>query len=68
MSDAQEHSFHHHAGYQAYLLRLWQETPHSPWRIWLQDVTTGQGRVFVNLESLGQFLEVRTTSSPAADH
>lgn len=60
MVEAQEFPPVAHAGYQAYLLRLWQEPPQSSWRFWLQDVATGQGQVFANLESLEQFLQVRT--------
>ena len=43
--------------YQSYLLRLWQESPHAPWRASLQDATTGERRAFSNLESLFTYLE-----------
>jgi hypothetical protein len=42
--------------YQAYLLRLWQERPQTPWRASLQDAVTGKRRGFADLQSLFDFL------------
>ncbi|MBN1260631.1 MAG: hypothetical protein JXB35_08120 [Anaerolineae bacterium] len=47
------------ARYQAYLLRIWQETPGAPWRILLQDATTGERSTFVDLEALLSFLQTQ---------
>ncbi|MCI0394146.1 MAG: hypothetical protein L0332_22995 [Chloroflexi bacterium] len=44
------------APYQAYLLRLWQEAPHQPWRAYLQHATSGERHVFPDLEALFAFL------------
>jgi hypothetical protein len=46
--------------YQAYLLRLWQERPQTPWRASLQDAATGKRRGFADLQSLFDFLAART--------
>ena len=45
--------------YQSYLLRLWQETPHAPWRASLQNAATGERRGFSDLESLFTFLRTQ---------
>jgi hypothetical protein len=46
--------------YHSYLLRLWQETPHAPWRASLQNAATGERRGFSDLESLFTFLRTQT--------
>ena len=46
--------------YQAYLLRLWQETPHTPWRVSLQSTVNNERFGFSSLESLFAFLESQT--------
>jgi len=46
--------------YHSYLLRLWQETPHAPWRASLQNAATGERRGFSDLESLFTFLRIQT--------
>ena len=53
-----------YAQYQAYLLRLWQETPQSPWRASLQFVATGERRNFADVESLLAFLRSQIESTP----
>lgn len=64
----QNNPFHPaYADYQAYLLRLWQETPRSSWRFWLQDPATGEGRLFADLESLQAFLQDRVTGPVHAE-
>ena len=40
------------AGYQSYLLRLWQERPGGERRVLLQDVLSGESRWFASLEAL----------------
>jgi hypothetical protein len=42
--------------YLSYLIRLWQETPGSPWRASMQDITTDERHGFASLESLFTFL------------
>jgi hypothetical protein len=42
--------------YQAYLLRLWRETPNSPLRASLQASGSDERHNFTNLESLLAFL------------
>jgi hypothetical protein len=46
--------------YQSFLLRLWQETPHAPWRASLQNAATGERQGFSDLESLFTFLRTQT--------
>ena len=50
-----------HTQYQAYLLRLWQESPHTPWRASLQNATTGERHGFADLQRLFAFLQIRTS-------
>ena len=50
--------------YRAYLLRLWQETPCSPWRMLLQSVGNEEPRSFSDLESLFAYLQVQTNRFP----
>jgi hypothetical protein len=45
--------------YQSYLLRMWQESPQAPWRVSLQDATTGERRGFSDLESLYAYLSTQ---------
>jgi Arc/MetJ-type ribon-helix-helix transcriptional regulator len=49
-------------GYQAYLLRLWQERngEETHWRASLQDAHSGERRAFGDLEALFEFLRART--------
>ncbi|HEY4722065.1 MAG TPA: hypothetical protein VII92_09480 [Anaerolineae bacterium] len=50
--------------YQAYLLRLWEEYPHSDWaaewRFSLEDPHTGERRGFADLDRLIAFLRKNT--------
>lgn len=50
--------------YQAYLLRLWQESTHTPWRLSLQNARTGEKHGFADLEALCAFLRDQTTFQP----
>jgi|RhiMetdeSRZDD1v2_1073273.scaffolds.fasta_scaffold133142_2 hypothetical protein len=43
--------------YLSFLLRLWRESEHSPWRVSLESVTTGERHGFPNLLSLLDFLQ-----------
>lgn len=45
-----------YAGYHAYLLRLWQETPDDGWRASVQDAASGERRAFASLQELYAFL------------
>jgi hypothetical protein len=45
-----------YARYHAYLLRLWQETEHSPFRLSLQAAATGEIHCFADLNELLDFL------------
>lgn len=47
-------TFHH---YRVYLLRIWQETPDSPWRISMQYGKTGELKLFANLDAFYHFLQ-----------
>jgi subtilisin-like proprotein convertase family protein len=49
------------AGYQAYLVRLWQESPRGSWRALAKDARTGDEVRFATLEQLFLFLHGRTT-------
>jgi hypothetical protein len=46
--------------YTAYLVRLWQESPHRPWRASTQSVHTGEKVYFANLDDLFAFLHAQT--------
>ena len=48
--------YHH---YQAYLLRLWQDTPDSPLQVSLQATDSDERRIFANLETLLDFLRTQ---------
>ena len=47
----------HLAGYQAYLLRLWREGDHEPWRATLEDPHTGQRLGFAHIDRLVAYLK-----------
>jgi hypothetical protein len=53
--------------YHAYLIRLWQEDAHSPWRATLEDPHTGERKGFADLDSLITYLKTQTdpTTPPA---
>lgn len=53
--------------YQAYLVRLWQEHPHAPWRALAKDARTGQEFRFATLEQLFLFLHERTAEERASE-
>jgi hypothetical protein len=43
--------------YHSYLLRLWQDDAHAPWRIQLEDPHTGERRGFASLAHMLEFLD-----------
>lgn len=55
--------------YQAYLLRIWQDTPNSPRRFSLEHAGTGKRYGFADLESLFSFLnqEIRSHDTRKGD-
>ena len=55
-------SLPHHTVYHAYLVRLWQDGPHAPWRASAQCAQTGEKRLFVDLDALFAFLQTQTTT------
>jgi hypothetical protein len=61
------HRSEHPDGYHAYLVRLWQERPQSPWRALAKDVRTGQEFRFATLEQLFLFLHGRTMGERAPE-
>ncbi len=48
------------AGYQAYLVRLWQESPRGAWRALIKDARTGDEVRFATVEQLFLFLHHQT--------
>jgi hypothetical protein len=48
------------ASYRSYLVRLWQEQPHTEWRGSIQSVQTGATVRFGALEQLLAFLVAQT--------
>lgn len=50
------------AGYCAYLIRLWQDSPYTPWRASAQSVQSGETVRFADLAQLFAFLQAQTTT------
>ena len=50
----------HRSPYRAYLVRLWQDAPDSPWRASAQSVQSGEVVRFGSLRALFTFLETET--------
>ena len=46
--------------YHAYLIRLWQDQPSSPWRASAQSVQSGEVVRFASIDALYAFLRVKT--------
>jgi hypothetical protein len=58
----------HLAGtYQAYMVRIWRDSQHAPWRASTQCVQTGEKRLFADLHTLFAFLQAETVGA-ADDH
>ena len=49
--------------YTAYLVRLWQESAHAPWRASAQSASSGEKMMFATLEDLFTFLRDQTILS-----
>ncbi len=49
--------------YHSYLVRLWRDHPHAPWRATAQCVQTGVTHHFVDLAALNGFLQTQTTEA-----
>ncbi|MCA9937437.1 MAG: hypothetical protein KC418_02260, partial [Anaerolineales bacterium] len=61
-------AMHKHPNYHVYLLRLWQETPDSPWRILLENAHTGERCGFLRVSQLSAFLgEQMQLDNPQTD-
>jgi hypothetical protein len=58
MTDISPHRAH--APYRAYLVRLWQEGPHVPWRALTRDAETQEERRIATVEQLFLFLYRQT--------
>ncbi len=54
------------ANYNAYLIRLWQENRHTPWRASAQCATTGEKHYFATIAALYRFLDAQTSHAPTA--
>lgn len=52
------------ANYNAYLVRLWQESPNAAWRASAQCAHTGEKLYFATLAELFTFLETQTRVDP----
>ena len=53
-------------GYCAYLVRLWQDSPYTPWRASAQSVQSGETVRFADIEQLFAFLGAQTAQLSAA--
>lgn len=49
--------------YQAYLVRLWQDSPNTPWRALARAAETGEECRFATIEHLFLFLHRQTEGS-----
>ena len=52
-------------GYCAYLVRLWQDSPYTPWRASAQSVQSGETVRFADIEQLFAFLRTQMTQGSA---
>ena len=43
--------------YQSYLLRIWRDDEHTPWRIQLEDPRSGHQQGFSTMRKMVEFLE-----------
>jgi len=53
--------------YLAYLLRLWRDSEHTPWRAQLEDPHTGETIGFSSLAELFAFLTKQTNNNKGQD-
>lgn len=61
MSKADTQATHSRSGYCAYLIRLWQDSPYTPWRASAQSVQSSETVRFADVEALFAFLRTQTT-------
>jgi hypothetical protein len=52
--------------YFAYMLRLWRDDEHSPWRATIEDPHTGHSAGFSSLEQLFEFIAGTTDGATGA--
>jgi hypothetical protein len=62
MLESKQMHFNHSESttYQSYLLRLWRDSPHQPWRASLHSSATGAIHQFAEIAHLYAFLQART--------
>jgi hypothetical protein len=58
--DPMKNTWPPHERYHAYLVRLWQDPPESPWRAFVRDCANDEERRFATVEELFQFLHRQT--------
>ena len=51
-----------HSSYRSYLLRLWCDSQHRPWRALLQNIRTGETQHFAQPEDLWAYLQTEMAS------
>jgi hypothetical protein len=54
--------------YHAYLIRLWRESDHDPWRVTLEDVHTGERTGFAGLDRLLAHLRQKLREDDGVEH
>lgn len=52
--------------YQSYLVRLWRESSHAPWRAAVQSTATGERHTFADVAGLLAYLRALTQDVPSA--
>ncbi len=56
------------ANSQSFMVHLWQEDRHLPWRASAQSLQTGETICFTDLASLATFLQIQTEPYPQQDN
>ncbi len=51
---------------RSFLIRFWQEGTHTPWRVWVQSVQTGDVYLFADLEAMHSFFQKQITPNQEA--
>jgi hypothetical protein len=49
---------------EIYIMRIWQEGTHAPWRISITDTRSQEKKHFASLEGLVSFLQERLKDTP----
>ena len=47
----------HDRNTQSFLVRLWRENPHDPWRVYVRNLQSNASQVFVTMNELFAYLE-----------